>query len=771
MASALRNVRDQLRKAVFCGDGAGLSDGQLLECFVSAGEEAALAALVRRHAGMIWGVCRRQLRNHHDAEDAFQATYLVLVRKASSIAPREMVAAWLHGVAYQIARKARRVVARRSFRERQVLHLPEPEACTPELWHDLKQVLDAELERLPPKYRIVLILCDLEGKKRKEAARQLRVPEGTVAGRLARARRMLAKRLTRRGVTLSGAALSGMCTQAASACAPGPVVSATINVTSLLAAGKVAALPPTVAALMKGIITMMLLNKLKLPAVALLLAAGMLFGASLIGRPATDGEPAQAPPRQGAARSAKPLDNIELDRKALQGTWKFLAFERQFDSSFSQADMKVQGEPFQRLTFSGNECVRELKVDEDTTNVTRLRFTLYRSGSVTWITFYPKSRKLGEPAGPPTPAWMYSYSIRGDQLTLTHHRDPDPNKKGLLLHHHFKRQKPGEITLETPAPPAAAAPADRAALPGSLDKARGREARLPFTPLRAAKDANLIGEWTSGEDGKAFTVIVDLTNSIQLLAENGEHFKGTWAADWSKQPAHLDLQWRESVKVVVFNGKCPFIVELSEEGQVRLEQPSGDSGSGLRRATRFSEESWLLTKRARLAPVSRQADADVARELARADANRRDGRPIVASYHLELVRQRYPNTSHARIAAARLAELFPTDEAILHGKWVGKDVENGEWAITFGPKNALQMHTAEGISKGTYAVDLQKRPQQLRITLEKVAGKSGIVNYPSLLQFLSADEIKIAPPRADGSLGNDLAHGIVLKKLTALDSR
>src|SRR6476660_1325192 len=115
----------QIGRTGILRDGAGLTDGQLLADCISRREEAALAALVRRHGPMVWGVCRRVLRNHHDAEDAFQATFLVLVRKAASIVPRQMVANWLYGVARQTALKARATAARRKGRERQVADMPQ----------------------------------------------------------------------------------------------------------------------------------------------------------------------------------------------------------------------------------------------------------------------------------------------------------------------------------------------------------------------------------------------------------------------------------------------------------------------------------------------------------------------------------------------------------------------------------------------------------------------------------------------------------------------
>src|SRR5262249_46858507 len=185
-------------------------------------EESAFAALLRRHGPMVWGVCRRLLP-YHEAEDAFQATFLVLVKKAASVKPRELVGNWLYGVAHQTALKARATAARRRGREKQVAAMPEPEAAQRDLWDDLRPLLDQELSRLPDKYRAVIVLCELEGKTRKEAARHFRLPEGTVASRLATARAMLARRLARSGSAVSGGALAALLPPQASAgrAAPG----------------------------------------------------------------------------------------------------------------------------------------------------------------------------------------------------------------------------------------------------------------------------------------------------------------------------------------------------------------------------------------------------------------------------------------------------------------------------------------------------------------------------------------------------------------------
>jgi RNA polymerase sigma factor (sigma-70 family) len=185
--------------------GVGISDGKLLESFIIRRDEAAFGALVRRHGPMVLGVCRRVLRNAHDAEDAFQAAFLVLARKAASIRQRELLGNWLYGVAYRTALGAKAAAARRRFKERQVSEPAQREAAAEaDVWLDVQPLLDQELSRLPDKYRVPVVLCDLEGRTRKEAARQLGIPEGTLSGRLTTARRRLAQRLTRQGVVLSG---------------------------------------------------------------------------------------------------------------------------------------------------------------------------------------------------------------------------------------------------------------------------------------------------------------------------------------------------------------------------------------------------------------------------------------------------------------------------------------------------------------------------------------------------------------------------------------
>jgi RNA polymerase sigma factor (sigma-70 family) len=307
-------VFQHLRRTALLPDGAGLTDGQLLESFLSRRDAAAMEVLVRRHGPMVWGLCRRILQNHHDAEDAFQATFLVLVRRAASIASRELLGNWLYGVAHRTALKARAMVAKRKGRERQVTDMPEP-AKTELLWDDLEPLLDQELTRLPETYRVVIVLCDLQGKTRHEVDGQLGLPEGTVASRLARARAMLAKRLTQRGVTLSSGALAAVLSQkAASACVPPSVVSATIQAVIAVVSGQAVAssgvISAKVAMLTEGAIKAMWAARLK-GAVAVMLALVFTTTGEMVVTGVTTGPDAVSPSVADRVIAARKQDREE----------------------------------------------------------------------------------------------------------------------------------------------------------------------------------------------------------------------------------------------------------------------------------------------------------------------------------------------------------------------------------------------------------------------------------------------------------------------------
>jgi RNA polymerase sigma factor (sigma-70 family) len=303
MAIGLGKVLVHLQQA-----GEGQTDGQLLARFVATRDEASFASLVRRHGPMVLGVCRRILRDFHDAEDAFQATFLVLARKAASVVRRESVGCWLYQVAYHTALEASATSARRRSRERPMRDMPHPEVA-PAVAQDWRPLLDRELNRLPEKYRAAVVLCDLQGRPRKEAARQLGVPEGTLSSRLATARQMLARRLAGCGVALSGGALAAAVSQGtASAQVPAALVMATAKAAVLVAAGQLAAGATPAALLMQGVMKAMLLKKLRLVVGAVMVLVA--FGAVGVGYRAAGGF--------GAARAAepdKPVNEVEALRK------------------------------------------------------------------------------------------------------------------------------------------------------------------------------------------------------------------------------------------------------------------------------------------------------------------------------------------------------------------------------------------------------------------------------------------------------------------------
>jgi RNA polymerase sigma factor (sigma-70 family) len=291
----------------------GMTDGELLAHFLSGRGDNALAALVRRHAPMVWGVCRRLL-NHHDAEDAFQATFLVLARKAADV-PRQAVANWLYGVARQTAVRLRATAAKRGRRETPVVSMPEPTVADARDT-DWQSVLDEELGRLPDHYRGVLVLCDLEGMTRREAARQLAIPEGSVASRLARARAMLARRLTRRGVVFSGGSVAAALSAGpASGSAPPALVASTIKAVTLVAAGRAAAtgvISVKVAALTEKVISAMSITKVRGAVVLALAACALAAGATALafGRPV---EP-KVERRTDGAKPSAPLEAVAVSR-------------------------------------------------------------------------------------------------------------------------------------------------------------------------------------------------------------------------------------------------------------------------------------------------------------------------------------------------------------------------------------------------------------------------------------------------------------------------
>lgn len=304
----LSAVLAHLHRTLSAPDGGGLTDGQLLGRFVAARDEIAFEALVHRHGPMVLGVCRRVLRNAHDAEDAFQATFLLLARKAASVVKRDSVGSWLYAVAYRTAQESREANARRRTREEQVEEMPHPEVAPVEP-QDWRPLLDRELTRLPEKYREAVVLYHLEGRGHREAARQLGLPEGTLSSRLVKARRLLAKRLARYGLSLSGGVLGVVLSEGAGVAAiPPPLVAETVRTAALVAAGQLAAVATPAALLTKGVLKTMFLNKLRL-VLGVVVVTAVLGATGVAYRTGSSATAADKP------ATGRPLTELEALRK------------------------------------------------------------------------------------------------------------------------------------------------------------------------------------------------------------------------------------------------------------------------------------------------------------------------------------------------------------------------------------------------------------------------------------------------------------------------
>jgi RNA polymerase sigma factor (sigma-70 family) len=302
-------------------DPRALTDQQLLDRFTLDQDEAAFAELVRRHGPMVLSVCRRVLRHDQDAEDAFQASFLVLARKAGSIRRRDAIAAWLHQVAHRLALRARAAGDRQP---RQFTALTE-ECATPGPSRDpLGAELDEELQRLPERYRSAVVLCYLEGRTQIEVARILATTPDAVNSRLKRARDLLRRRLTQHGLTLSCVALvERLATSAARAALPAVLVQFTARVAREFAINQASTSGASALALAlaKGALRGMFSTKLKLALSGLLVLLALLTsGALLVSSPPPGEKPARQQP-EPAEDPAPPAEARAKPRRACIILW------------------------------------------------------------------------------------------------------------------------------------------------------------------------------------------------------------------------------------------------------------------------------------------------------------------------------------------------------------------------------------------------------------------------------------------------------------------
>jgi RNA polymerase sigma factor (sigma-70 family) len=330
-----------LRRIVPSRGHSDLTDGELLQRFALQHEEWAFAALMQRHGPMVLGVCQSILRDAHDAEDVFQATFLVLVRKPGGIGKPGSVASWLHGVAYRLATKARVEAARRRSSEREVVPMPSDAPQDEVMWRDLRPVLHQEIDRLPERYRLPFVLCYLEGKTNDEAAALLGWPRGTVLSSLSRARERLRKRLSQRGLALTGGLLATLLLENATQAAVPPALAASTLQAALLFAtgtGVVGGITAPVLAYAQEMLHATFVARLKL--LTLLLLAVMTLGAGAGVLLHRAGTPARAetmietePPVTIPQGNPQPVIEAprqpESDRDRLQGAWSISDAEQE----------------------------------------------------------------------------------------------------------------------------------------------------------------------------------------------------------------------------------------------------------------------------------------------------------------------------------------------------------------------------------------------------------------------------------------------------------
>jgi RNA polymerase sigma-70 factor (ECF subfamily) len=333
-----------LRTAASLKAGPELSDADLLNAFLVRRDDLAFAMLLRRHGPLVLGVCRRLLRNEEDAAEAFQAVFLVLAQKARSIRSHDALAAWLYGVAYRTSLKARARLHRQQTRETVMANVPDRHAEMHIATDDMVAILDEELNALPDKYRIPVVLCELQGQPRSVAARALKIPEGTLSSRLATARRMLRERFVHRGITLSVGALAlALSASASTARVPTRLLAFTAKVAAILVdgGGTAAVVSAKVLALNEGVLKAMFVSKLKI-GMGLLFALSIMGGSFILHVTGTSAPhvfanvpaPAQLAklkrdgPQQGPDNKGVEREKTDQDRKrdrneqaALQGTW------------------------------------------------------------------------------------------------------------------------------------------------------------------------------------------------------------------------------------------------------------------------------------------------------------------------------------------------------------------------------------------------------------------------------------------------------------------
>jgi RNA polymerase sigma factor (sigma-70 family) len=418
----------------------GGTDRELLARFVSDREEAAFATLVERHGPMVLDVCRRVLHDAHEAEDACQAAFLVLARKAGTLRNPELLANWLYGVAYRSARKAQRQKVRYCAHAMRGASMQATDATAELIWKDLRPVLDEELDRLPAKFRAPVVLCYLEGLKAEEAARRLGCPRGTILSRLARARQRLCSRLAKRGLALSTGFLGLLLARNATASAPlpGEFVKSIVKAARLFVTPKAstsARVGGRANNIAQGVLTAMFLAKLKFGAVCLLVTGVALIGTATVVRigMAAGAGTAAAPP----AANQVPGENqaAEDDRERLQGAWREVGFENAGGKAPGEQikgfRWVIEGDGFMMVDDKFGPMNVKFGIHLDA-NARPKRMDIAANGQPCWVAIYElsadKLRICTAAAGAQRPAAFIPGGI-GDKMVWEFKREPADKPK------------------------------------------------------------------------------------------------------------------------------------------------------------------------------------------------------------------------------------------------------------------------------------------------------------------------------------------------------
>jgi RNA polymerase sigma factor (sigma-70 family) len=363
-------------------------DALLLACYLEERNEAAFTELVRRHGPVVRAACRRALGETPDADDAFQAVFLILARKAATLRNSQMLGPWLHTVAVRAAGRARLLIRRRLARERPVSTMPEPAVISPEPV-DWLPLLDAEIQRLPDRYRLPLVLCELQGKSRSDAARLLRLNEGTLSSRLARGRDLLRRRLRHRGAIVASAGLTVAFLYSSEAI-PSSLLAAT---TKAALAGTVSV---SVAALTQGVLKAMLFAKLK---VALIVFLTLAIGSGTL-----------VASRYAFVRAEDRPADAKSETDKLQGSWEITSAQMNGKDVDGDEGNQIKS---QKMVFTGNKVKLKHEVE----------YTIDPSTK-------PKQIDLKVDEGPEAErgTWKGIYELKGDELTLHVGAGPDADR-------------------------------------------------------------------------------------------------------------------------------------------------------------------------------------------------------------------------------------------------------------------------------------------------------------------------------------------------------